>query len=96
MQEGSEEPEEGESISEGAAYAALLGALAATFGRNGNHRHDFQARGFLARAQRAGSGGPRAKAALEKLNAAFPGQMVKANQDPNYEKYLMAQIVEKK
>jgi len=80
---------------EAAVYAALLGALAAAFAKDGNPRHDFLSRGWLAHAQNAGRAGPKAKEALARLNKAFPAQMVKANQDPDHEKALLAQIVDK-
>ena len=73
----------------------MLLALAGAFAKNGNHRHDFMRRSLLVRAQGAQNGDKKLEEALGKLNASFPGQMVKASQDPDYEQTLLRKIADK-
>ena len=76
-------------------HSALLLALAGAFAKNGNHRLDFMRRSLLVRAQGAQNGDKKLEEALGKLNASFPGQMVKASQDPDYEQTLLRKIADK-
>ena len=85
---------DGGAHGEATVLAALFRGLATALEAKGSgeHRLDFVRRGALARAQQADKGPPALRDALKILNGVFPGQMVQAAKDPDYEKKLLATL----